>query len=448
MDLNELQEKIRSAGVIGAGGAGFPTHMKLTSNIDTVLINASECEPLLYTDFTILQRHFDRVIAGGQAVRSALGAREVVVGMKRHTAKSLHFTDGCEAGDRCRVKVLPDVYPMGDEIILIYQALGRVVPPGQLPASVGAVVINVETAYNIANSLEGIPVTKKWITIGGDVPKPVVCRVPIDSSVQAVLQAAGVSVPEDHVVLDGGPAMGNLINPLVAVVTKKTKSILILPESIPAVVFKMAPVERMLRRTSSACCQCFRCTELCPRHLLGYPLEPHRTLRGAASALPWVELKTASLCSGCGVCTLMACCQDIAPSAIMPAVKRELSRKRAGYRSKAATVPAAERERRLVPDSALRRRIGVEEFNRVPEFVGDLPVRQRRYALPLSQHVGKPSVPVVSAGDRVEAGRMVAKADAGISAALHTPVAGKVETVAKDRIEITADEVDESWNIR
>lgn len=448
MELNELKEKIRSAGVIGAGGAGFPTHMKLTSNIDTVLVNASECEPLLYTDFTILRHHLDRVVAGAGAVRSALGAKETVIGLKKGNAVRLNFPEGYEAGEQCRIKTLPDAYPMGDEIVLIYQALERVVPPGQLPSSVGAVVINVETALNVANSLEGIPVTRKWLTIGGDVARPVVCRVPVGSSVQAVLEAAGVSVPPGHVVVDGGPAMGNPINPLVAVVTKKTKSLLILPDSIPAVVFKMAPVERMLLRTSSACCQCFRCTELCPRHLLGYPLEPHRTLRGAAAAASYEMLATASLCSGCGVCTLMACCQGIAPSMIMTQVKRELSRKRAGYRSDTATVPDPERENRLVPDDSFRRRIGVEEFDRIPEFIGDLPVRQRHYALPLSQHVGKPSFPVVKEGDHVEAGSMVAKAEEGISAALHTPVAGTVGKISGDRIEITADEVNESWNIR
>ena len=160
MEVEALREKIRAAGVIGAGGAGFPTHMKLAPNINTVLVNASECEPLLYTDYTILKEHIGLVVSGAEEVAKALGAGQVLLCMKKHTASRLHISDGQGFGDFTQVKQLPDVYPMGDEVIMIYQALGRVVPPGQLPAKVGVVVINAETAYNIAHAVQDIPVTE------------------------------------------------------------------------------------------------------------------------------------------------------------------------------------------------------------------------------------------------------------------------------------------------
>ncbi len=443
MKLDELKEKIRAAGVIGAGGAGFPTHIKLAAGIDTVMVNASECEPLLYTDFTIMQQHMEKVVSGAQAVREALGAKQVIVAMKLHTADALSFQDGAELGEFTYVKALPDVYPMGDEIIMIYQALGRVVPPGQLPSAVGVVVINVETAYNIYNSMRDIPVTEKWITIGGDIEQPVVVKVPINCDVKNVLKAAGVSVPPNHTVLDGGPAMGSVINVSVAKITKKTKSLLILPNEIPAIVFKLVSTERVLKRTSSACCQCSYCTDMCPRHLIGYPLQPHKTLRAVGSNMvnhP-EDLLTASLCSGCGVCTLMACCQGIMPSATMFEVKKNLGKNRMGYKSGESTIPDTERDNRLVPISRFKSRIGVAKFDKQPSFVGNLPIRQEVFVLPLLQHVGKPSIPVVKAGDMVNAGQMIARADEGISAALHTPVSGKVSVVNRFQIEITADEV-------
>lgn len=443
MELEALRETIEAAGVIGAGGAGFPTHRKLTRGIDTVLVNAAECEPLLYTDFTLLREHMGRVCEGARELCDAMGATEVLVAMKEHTALRLGIGQGEELPCGARAALLPDVYPMGDEIILIYQALGRVVPPGRLPSAAGVVVVNAETAYNVSNAVRGIPVTEKWLTIGGVVAHPLVVKVPVNCGVQSVLRAAGVTVPAGHVVIDGGPAMGNIVNPATAVVTKKTKALLILPEGIPAIANKTAPVERLLKRVPSACCQCMYCTELCPRHLLGYPLQPHKTLRAVGAGTPGnpEELLTASLCSGCGVCTLIACCQGIAPSAAMTAVKQSLGRHRIGYRASEPTKPDRERDFRMVPVSRFKSRIGVAGFDREAEWAGDLSIKQPLWRLPLSQHVGKPSAPVVSAGDEVAAGQLIAKAQEGISVALHAPVAGKVSRVTETEIELTTGEV-------
>ena len=443
MNLEELKQKIEAAGVIGAGGAGFPTHKKLVPGIDTVLVNASECEPLLYTDYVILQQHMDRVAAGAQAIAGALGAQRALIAMKSHTAAGLGYRDGETVAERVSVKVLPDIYPVGDEIILGYQALGRVVPPGQLPSAAGAVIGNAETALNIENSLRDIPVTEKWVTIGGKVPSPMVVKVPINCNVKAVLTAAGVAVPENCSVLDGGPAMGKVINPAAAIITKKTKSLLILPNEIPAIAFKSVTAQRAVIRTSSACCQCSYCTDMCPRHLIGYPIQPHKTLRAVGSEMTAHpdDLLTASLCSGCGVCTLMACCQGIAPSVTMFEVKKNLGKNRLGYKGTEPAVLDPEREYRLVPDSRFKSRIGVTEFDRKAEFNPGFTVNQSRFSLPLLQHVGKPSVPVVQPGDAVHAGQMIARAAPGISAALHTPVSGRVLAVNDHRIEIEAEGV-------
>lgn len=439
MELELLREKIKAAGVVGAGGAGFPTHMKLTHGIDTVLINAAECEPLLFTDFTLLQEQLDRVCAGARAMADAMGAADTVLAVKHHTLVRLGLTDGQTLQSGVRAVGMPDVYPMGDEIIMIYQTLGRVVPPGQLPSASGVVVINAETAYNISNALEDIPVTEKWLTIGGEVSDPVVLRVPVNCSVKSVLAAAGVNVPEGYVVVDGGPAMGAIINPALEVVTKKTKALLILPESIPAVAAKQAPIERLIKRTSSACCQCMYCTEMCPRHLIGYPLQPHKTLRtvGANSFATPEDLLTASLCSGCGVCTLMACCQGITPAEVMTRVKHSLGQNRLAYKSDQPTTPDAERDYRMVPISRFKSRIGVARFDREARWTGNLAVGKQTYSMPLSQHVGKPSIPVVSEGDMVTAGQLIAKADDGISAALHASVAGRVIKIGDGQIQIS-----------
>jgi len=137
----------------------------------------------------------------------------------------------------------------------------------------------------------------------------------------------------------------------------------------------------------------------------------------------------------------MACCQGLAPSATMFQVKKNLGKNRMRYQSTESTTPDPNREDRLVPISRFKSRIGVAQFDKPTQFMGDIKIQQEIFILPLSQHVGKPSVPVVKPGDKVSAGQMIARADEGISAALHTPVSGTVSAVTGSQIEITADEV-------
>jgi Na+-translocating ferredoxin:NAD+ oxidoreductase RnfC subunit len=237
--------------------------------------------------------------------------------------------------------------------------------------------------------------------------------------------------------------MGMPINPATARITKKTKSLLILPSEIPAIAFKSLSAQRAVRRTSSACCQCSYCTDMCPRHLIGYPIQPHKTLRAVGSEVISHpdDLLTASLCCGCSVCTLMACCQGISPSVTMFEVKKNLGKNRIGYRSTEPTTPDPNRDNRMIPVSRFKSRIGVAEFDRVAQYRENFKISQDVFTLPLSQHVGRPSVPVVKAGDTVQAGQMIARADEGISAALHTPVAGTVRSVTETAIQIASEGV-------
>ena len=136
MTIAELKKIISDAGGVGAGGAGFPSAVKLAEGADSLVINAAECEPLLYLDCILMQRHLKTVAQGAEYVIEATGIKAGYLGVKEHTAKRLGLKDGEKISEHVQVKCLPNVYPMGDEIILIYQALGRIVPPGQLPITV------------------------------------------------------------------------------------------------------------------------------------------------------------------------------------------------------------------------------------------------------------------------------------------------------------------------
>jgi hypothetical protein len=140
----ELKKLMKEAGIVGAGGAGFPSYGKLFEGAKTLLVNGSECEPLLYTDYYLLKNELSLVLSGIVGVLDAYAIPEAVLAMKEHTAARLSISDGDVLAPRVRVRVLADVYPIGDELGLIYEALGKSVKAGSLPSSVGGIVYNVE----------------------------------------------------------------------------------------------------------------------------------------------------------------------------------------------------------------------------------------------------------------------------------------------------------------
>lgn len=426
MDLKQL---LREAGVIGAGGAGFPSYAKLGTGADTLLINAAECEPLLFTDYVLLMKELDRVTDGARLVADALGVTRILLGVKRHRGEHLGWTDGTTVSNGVTVCFLPDVYPLGDEINLIYQMTGRLVQPGALPITEHVVVYNVETLMNVSYAVrEGKPVTEKWLTVAGDIPEGAarVVRVPIGMRVSALFEKLGITVPETHVCIDGGPSMGNVISEATALVRKNTKGLLVLPRTIPAMMVKLRPIDRQVNIANAVCCQCSACTEMCSRALLGYPLEPHRLVRAGrevVEAFP-EQFTSASLCSGCGICEISACGQFISPKAVIALQKSILAKNKLRFKADRVYRPDPERDARMVPSARWRSLLGVTRYHHMPAYGGFLPAEEVSVAL--NTHIGAPSSPSVKVGDQVQAGQVIATAAEGLSVAQHASIDGRV----------------------
>ena len=419
---------MREFGIVGAGGAGFPSYAKLAEGADLLLINGSECEPLLYTDYVILKNEMSLVLSGISAVLSHTKIPKSMLCIKAHTAKRLALADGERLADKIFVRVLPDVYPIGDEISLIYEAAGRLVKPGKLPITEGVIVYNVETMYNLARAIRfSEPVTKKWLTVGGDIKSPTVIKVPIGTKISDIFRALDITVPEGYTVLDGGPSMGKVINPATYAVTKTTKGILVLPDYTQAIISKKINDKMAVARAETACCQCTRCTDMCPRNMLGYPLEPHkmvRTAMGAAEVMPIMVL-SATLCCGCGVCESLACSQGISPRAVIANYKGVLAKNKLRFNLDGEYETRAEREYRMIPSDKWESILGVRKFDTVADFGGEMN-EFSRVEIPLSRHIGAPSIPTVSDKDTVMEGEMVAKAADGLSLPQHASISGRV----------------------
>jgi Na+-translocating ferredoxin:NAD+ oxidoreductase RnfC subunit len=441
--MADLKQLLKDNGVVGAGGAGFPSYCKLAEGADTLLINAVECEPLLYTSYTLLQERIRDIVIGMRAVMEYAHIARGLLAVKDYRAAKLGYSDGQELAPGVFIKYIPNVYPMGDEINLIYTATGRVVPPGQLPITRGVIVFNTETIYNIGLVVQfGQPVTKTYLTISGDIPKAYCVKVPVGMKISEVLSVMGVTVPDTHVVIDGGPSMGTVVNLSTDVVKKPCSGLLILPKTIPAVRNKLRTKEDNFRRAASVCCQCNRCTDLCPRHLLGYPLEPHKMVRSTLSAaMADPELiKTATMCCGCDICSTLACCQEISPMQIIKEYKGILAKNRMKYVADPSEqfTPSPEREARMVSAGKWKEMLGVAKYDKFPPIYVEEKLKAKEVFVPMSQHIGAPAIPVVKVGDEVKENQLIAQAAEGLSIPHFAPISGKVTYVDAKTIVIHA----------
>jgi Na+-translocating ferredoxin:NAD+ oxidoreductase RnfC subunit len=425
---------IAEAGVVGAGGAGFPTHVKLSGQADTVLLNAAECEPLLHKDKEVLAAHADEVVAGIQAAMRLVGASRGAIGIKE---KYHAVIDRLERGLPREITVAPlrDAYPAGDEFILVYDVLRRVIPPGGIPLHVGAVVLNVETALNVARAAQS-PVTEKYLTIAGAVAEPVTLRVPIGVTLEQCVAAAGGPTVRDAQYVVGGVMMGSLEPNRQALVDRTTGGVVVLPEDHVVVRRRRQTWNEIARIGRGACDQCSFCTELCPRWLLGHPIEPHKAMRSLGFNLVG-EANTigTSFCCECNLCSLYACPEDLDPRNVCVQNKRRLAA--AGERWPDPPFnprrPELHLENRKAPMARLMQKLGLMAFRNVgPLREETLPAD--RVGIKLKQHIGAPCEPTVRPGRTVNRGDVVgrpppANGKPALGVPVHASIAGTVREV-------------------
>lgn len=362
-DAQTIRDRVRAAGVVGAGGAGFPAHVKLQAQVDTFLVNAAECEPMLKVDQQLMAVQAARLIRGVQYAMKTTGASSGIIALKEKYQKAISALTPLLPAD-IRLHILPDVYPAGDEVLTIWMATGRRVPPAALPVSVGVVVNNVQTVLNIARAVEQqFPVTRRTLTVNGAVARPVTLTVPVGMSLREVLALAGGATVDDPGFINGGPMMGGLITSLDTPVSKTTGGLLVLPKSHALIQRRMQDERTVLSVAKTVCEQCRLCTDLCPRHLIGHELSPHLLVRAVnyqQAATPQLLL-TALTCSECNVCESVACPVGISPMRINRMLKREL--RALNHRYEGPLNPEDEMAKyRLIPVKRLITKLGLSDW--------------------------------------------------------------------------------------
>lgn len=211
MTFEELQKIVYDAGIVGAGGAGFPTHRKFSDKVKQIIVNAANVSPC--DGLPHLLNTPSGTCDTLNVLIDTMGADEAIIDIK---GKNMHLLDtkivASLEGTKVRIKEIPDIYPAGDEVVLTYETTGKIIPEGAIPVMVGVMVINVETVYNIHCAItNGQPVTQKYVTIGGDVDEDITVKVPVGMKIKALLEATGHGDLDGKAVINGGPMMGRLV---------------------------------------------------------------------------------------------------------------------------------------------------------------------------------------------------------------------------------------------
>jgi Na+-translocating ferredoxin:NAD+ oxidoreductase RnfC subunit len=431
-----LVEKVRLAGVVGAGGGGFPTHVKLNAKVETVIANGAECEPLLHKDAVIMEENAQELVRGLELAMDATGAKEGVVGIKGKKKHAVEAVTAACKGTRVRVQLLGDYYPAGDEYDLVFNVTGKLIPPGGIPLNVGILVNNVETFVNIAAAYEDKPLTHKMLTIAGAVKSPVTIRVPIGTTYRECVKHAGGLTTDDPILVIGGLMMGQHTDDLDAPVTKTSTGVVILPRSHHVIERKLKPNKVQAKIGKSACDQCRYCTEYCPRFLLGYAVEPHQVMRTLAFTGTGAEYynQWAAMCCSCGLCTLYACPEELYPKEACDDAKTEMRKAQIKWTGPMNPKPHPMGDGRRVPIKSLTKKLHVQDYDLPAPLLAET-ISPNRLLLPLKQSAGTPCLATVNRGDRVSAGQIIGEpAPKALGAILHAPMAGIVREVTAEQI--------------
>ena len=443
--MNLLQQ-IADAGIVGCGGAGFPTDLKYTSGIEHLIINAAECEPLLQTDKFLMRNFADGIVRGICAVKQEFDIPKCTIALKAEYVREIAALKKAieERSAEIGIFEMDSFYPAGDEQTMVYEVTGRIIPPGKIPMAVGCVVDNVGTMLAIGNTIDGISLCEKYVTVAGEVAENVIVKVPVGTSVKKCIEAAGGANMSDYTVVIGGPMMGRYLTKEEAereVVTKTTSSVLVLKREKTN---RGLSLQKMINRAKSCCIQCSTCTQLCPRYLLGHPLEVHKIMRTVGHCGDVEELiqspifRNARLCCECGVCEEYACPMGLAPRKINAWLKKELSEHHVPPEANPdEPVVDRDREYRKIPTKRLIGRLGLSEYvtDRIDNVIALYP---DVVEIPLKMHIGPASEPVVTVGQQVTAGELIARRpEPGKGANIHTGISGVVEDIG-ERIVIRA----------
>lgn len=293
----DLVKAVRASGLVGLGGAGFPSFVKITVSpekpIDTLVVNAAECEPYITVDYRECIENSWNIMNGVYTLQELLGLKRVIIAVEDNKPAAIKILKeiadmDIDKGNVVRLMTLKSRYPQGAEKMMVLSATGRVVPAGKLPADVGCIVMNVGSVAFVARYLAtGKPLVSRSVTVSGDcIKNPMNLRVPIGTSMQDIVDFCGGFTQEPAKILSGGPMMGTAITDLNVPLLKSNNAVL-------AFSRKGAGL-----KPETACIHCGRCHEACPMGLIPTNIEKYALMKDVDTLIKMGTM----VCMECGCC--------------------------------------------------------------------------------------------------------------------------------------------------
>jgi len=448
----QLIDDIKAAGVVGEGGAGFPTHIKLNTSAQCYIINIAECEPLIETDKYLCRNFSHRIVETIGTIAKSIKAVRIVFAIKSKYTAEIDALKGAieELESAAEIFSMDSYYPAGDEQTIVQQVCGVTVPERGIPLDVGVVVNNVGTILKIADAASGVPVTEKYLSVVGEVKDNMMVKAPLGTPINECIKAAQPCLDEYAVIL-GGPMMGKVLtgqNIDSSYVTKTTGNIIVLPTDHYLVRLPEVPMSRIRLRAKSACIQCRMCTDLCPRYIIGHQIRPHLVMRNL-----WREPKIddngeyrrtfgdAANCCDCGACELFSCPMGLSPRRVNVYIKEQLRNRGIEVEKNQAPVARENVNIHKIPTTRLITRLGLKQYYAKTLREGYTEIKPPSVRISMAQHIGKPAKLMRKVGDKVEKGELIGyAAENGLSANIHASITGLITNCSDGFAEIHREE--------
>ena len=408
----------------------------MDKNIHTVILNCAQYEPLVHIQEMLLLKYTREIMRTFAKIGKTFNANNIIVAVGKKDVELLEcLQDVLDDYPSLSLKVFDGAYPAGDEYVLTYELTGQNISADSSPLEEGIAVFNAESVYNMFMRVnKGVQDTHKWVSVLGEVENPITLKVPVGVKAQDVIKTTGAITCENPVIILGGPMSGKIGNKY-SRVDKTTDAIIILPEDSQVVENKKTNSSIELKRATSSCCNCMRCTDLCPRFLLGHPVDPHAFIC-AASSKDTKNVGTylnTMFCSSCGLCEMYSCVQGISLKMLLTECKNGL--KENGIIDYKASMNEVDSERkyRKISMKRLTSRLGLSRYDRVTELKEyDIPGISVRISL--KDNTQSPAEILVKENDSVIKGQLLARYEQDDICSVYSGIDGVVTEVTEKYI--------------